>query len=268
MAKKHQVELLRLQYMPDPVTGRFADFGVIVRERDVQRGFAGVKFAADWRTVKCVDPNADVELLQSYETEIERLLQGGAENERVLGKLQEYMSNAVQFSVAKGIETDDPAEELEAQYELYVVPPKARRGEESTLDTLRKGVKNAFVDAGVWPLMWHAIKASAYTHRGDPLKIDCGYRYDGQAKLFQAVSLNSDVNTPKALAYSFPELKAGVQRIEKLDTVLIAVVDDNLRRERDEIDYALQAMERAGIEIAVMAEMPLIAERARIELRV
>ena len=66
-------------------------------------------------------------------------------------------------------------------------------------------------------------RPAEYTHRGDPLKIDCGYapqtngtggappRADGRVKLFHAISLEADVNSAKVLAFSFPQLRAGIR---------------------------------------------------------
>ncbi len=48
------------------------------------------------------------------------------------------------------------------------------------------------------------ISGAEYTRSGDPLKIDCGYSPNGTVKLFHAVTLQSDVNAAKVLAFSFP----------------------------------------------------------------
>jgi Ni,Fe-hydrogenase III component G len=49
--------------------------------------------------------------------------------------------------------------------------------------------------------------------------------------------------------------------------VLTAVVDDDLDRGQDSVQFALSMMEDEKIRIAVAAEMPIIAEVARGELR-
>ena len=41
-------------------------------------GFTDVRFTRDWRRVRCIDPEVDIELLQSYEDELRRLLQSRA----------------------------------------------------------------------------------------------------------------------------------------------------------------------------------------------
>jgi hypothetical protein len=86
-------------------------------------------------------------------------------------------------------------------------------------------------------------------------------------KMLQALSLEANVDAAKALAFSYPQLVAGIAGNENAETFLTAVVDDDLSRNDPEIDFALGTLERTGIAIAVAAEMPLIAEKARQELR-
>ena len=40
-------------------------------------------------------------------------------------------------------------------------------------------------------------------------------RADGRVKLFQAISLEADVNSAKVLAFSFPQLREGIARVEQ-----------------------------------------------------
>jgi hypothetical protein len=49
--------------------------------------------------------------------------------------------------------------------------------------------------------------------------------------------------------------------------VLTAVIDDDLDRGAESVQFALSMMEEERIRIAVAAEMPMIAEVARRELR-
>jgi hypothetical protein len=49
--------------------------------------------------------------------------------------------------------------------------------------------------------------------------------------------------------------------------MLTAVIDDDLERVQESVQFALSMMEDERIRIAVAAEMPMIAEVARRELR-
>ena len=122
-------------------------------------------------------------------------------------------------------------------------------------------------------MMRKGIAAAQYTSAGDPMRIDCGYRPDGFVRMFQAVSLEGDVEAAKVLAYSAPELKAGVTQMEGARLDLTAVVEsirvfkgseDVLERYR----FGVEAMERAGVRVMTVADLPRMAETARVELRI
>ena len=53
------------------------------------------------------------------------------------------------------------------------------------------------------------IAAADYTKPGDPLRIDCGYRPNGEVRMFQAVSLETDAVDAKLLAFSAEGLTMG-----------------------------------------------------------
>jgi len=74
MASLRQCEFFLLRYVPDVVKGEFVNVGVVLLEQG-DGGFTDVRFTRDWRRVRCLDPEVDIELLESYESELRRLLQ-------------------------------------------------------------------------------------------------------------------------------------------------------------------------------------------------
>ena len=129
-------------------------------------------------------------------------------------------------------------------------------------------MREAFEQAGVWKHMYHRIKVATYTHPGDPLKIDCGYRPNGELKLFHAVSLTSNIDAAKVLAFTYPQVREGIARLEKIKTSLTAIVEDDLNRSDEPIAFALDTLARNQIAVKPQAELPQLAEMARQELRV
>jgi len=119
----------------------------------------------------------------------------------------------------------------------------------------------------VWGLMTKRIPAAQYTHPGDPLKIDCGYRPNGVVKFLQAVSLEGEADAAKVLAYSYPEIRQGIQRIERADAQLTAIVEPDLDRSDEAIAFAIGVLQASQINIQTSSDLPKIAEAARIELR-
>lgn len=111
------------------------------------------------------------------------------------------------------------------------------------------------------------IKASKYTHLGYPLKIDCGYRPNGVIRLFHAVSLDTEADSAKILAFPYPSLSEGIVGVENAKTDLTAIVENDLNREDAAILFAIQTLEQNSIRVAPVSQLPIFAERARQEMR-
>jgi hypothetical protein len=127
-------------------------------------------------------------------------------------------------------------------------------------------MREAFEQAGVAKFLL-PVPVAPYTKPGDPFKFDFGYRIAGEIKLFHAVSLKAGVDAAVLLAARYPKIAPVMTAKTDAAPSLTAVIDDDLDRGSDEVQFALSMMEEERIRIAVAAEMPMIAEVARRELR-
>ena len=264
MVALQQFEFVLVRYAPDAVKDEFANIGVVL----LHDGAADIRFTRDWRRVKCLDPAADVEMLQGLEDDLRGQFEHGAlDRATLLEKLQDYLSNSLQFTAPKAVLAEDAAEELETLARMYLERRRVAGEKGMGRAAIFGQMKDAFEQAGVWRHMQHRIAASQYTHKGDPLKIDCGYRPNGVIKMFHAVSLATDADAAKVLAFSYPELRDGVRRVAGAGTKLTAVVEAELDRDDDQVAFALAVLSRTEIEVASTAEMAEVAEHARVELQ-
>jgi Protein of unknown function (DUF3037) len=270
MGKTRQCEFFLLRYVPDAVKDEFVNIGLVMFEPGANgEGFAGVRFTRDWRRVRCLDPDADIEMLEAVEVEIGRELANTGNRAGLLKRVEDSFSNLLQVSAMKACVTQDPARELETLARMYLERPqrgsrRAGAGRQAIVSRMR----TAFEQAGVWELMRKGIEVEQYTHKGDPLKIDCGYRPNGVIRLFHGVAIATDADAAKVLAFSYPQIAEGVRRAEKADTELTAVVEEKLDRSDEAVLFALAVLEQNRIRVAGVEEMPALAERARVELRV
>jgi Protein of unknown function (DUF3037) len=275
-------EFFLIRYVPDVVKGEFTNIGVLLREQG-REGSAVVRFTRDWSRVRCMDADADLGLLEGLEGEIAaRLRLGQADTKPVMQVLEDTLSNSLQISPVKACLAESVAAELEQLMRMYVEPLKVkierrRTGRAAIVGSMR----TEFEHAGVWGLMRKRIAASLYTRAGDPMKIDCGYRAgageatpSGMIRMFQAVSLEGDVEGAKGLAYSAPQLREGVERVESARLELTAVVE-SLRMVSGEEDeaaeryrFGVETMERQEIRVVTLSDLARVAETARVELRV
>lgn len=278
-----QCEFLLIRYVPDTVKNEFVNIGVLLQEAG-RPETAHVRFTRDWSRVRCVDPNADTEMLEAFEHEIrERLSSGEGEPPAIMKTLQDSFSNVVQITEVKACLAESIPAELEQLSRIYVETRKERaarrtKGRQAIVLSMRR----QFEAAGVWNLMRKRIAAAAYTQTGDPLRIDCGYRPNGMIRMFHAVSLEGDLEAAKVLAFSTPQIVEGVLRVEKASLELTAIVEplrtlvghdpeegftDGTEQDRlEQYKFGMATMERSNIRVMTVADLPRIAERAREEL--
>lgn len=261
-----QCDFLLMRYVPDPFKNEFVNIGVMLL--GWHEDFAGVRFTRDWSRVRCLDPYADLDILEAIEKDIADQLQGNESRAQFVYRLQDTLSNGLQLSEPKALLSQSPEKDLSELARTYLERPRATR--EARLGARRRIVhrmRDAFESAGIWGSMNKDIRASQYTHAGDPLKIDCGYRPNGVIRLFHGVSLATEPDSAKILAFSYPALAQGIARTENAKTDLTAIVEDNLDRTDEAIRFAIDTLERTSINVAEVSQLGAIAERARTEMR-
>jgi len=261
------------------VKGEFVNVGVLLREAVDAEARAQVRFTRDWSRVRCMDAEADVALLESIEQEIAGRLRMGVsphDPKAVLEVLQDSLSNSLQITEAKATLAENLASEMELLLRLYVEPMKAPRARVKTgRAAIASAMRTEFERVGAWALMRKRIAAASYTRPGDPLKIDCGYRPNGVVKMFQAVSLEGDLEAAKVLAYAAPQLRDGVGRVEGARLELTAVVEPlrsvgDVENEDDEgtqrYRFGVDTMERQEIRVVTLNDLTRAAATAHREL--
>ncbi|HEY2036374.1 MAG TPA: DUF3037 domain-containing protein [Steroidobacteraceae bacterium] len=284
-------EFSLIRYVPDVVKGEFTNIGVLLRA--VPDGEVPlVRFTRDWSRVRCIDPDADLALLESLEGEIAaRLADPASLSKPILNVLQETFANSIQVSEPRATLAESIAAELELLMQMYVEPIKVKR------ETRRSGraaiaarMRTEFERAGVWPLMRKRIAASTYTMPGDSMKLDCGYKPstgvpgqlaggggNGVIRIFHAVSLEADTEAAKVLAWSAPRLREGIRRVESADLELAAVVEplrtvagepaEPATEDAERYQFGVSTMEAQQIRVLTTADLARAAETARRELR-
>jgi hypothetical protein len=266
MTDRIQCRFFVLRYAPDAVKNEFVNVGLVVMP---PAGGAEVRFTRDWSRVLCLDPEADIEVLQALEADLrDKLREMNGDHDFILRRIHDSFSNAVQPTEFQACLADSPAAEADELARLYLDRPRRRQPsrELGARAAIVARMRSEFENAGVWPLMLKNVAVSQYTRTGDPLKIDCGYSPNGTIKLFHAVALRSDANAAKVLAYSFPQLAEGIKKSLGKEALLTAVVEDDLPAEDEVANFARETLELNAIRIAAVNSMPGIARAAAQEL--
>jgi len=303
MAQRIPCEFSLIRYVPDVVKGEFTNIGVLLRastantRSDVSaRSHVIVRFTRDWSRVRCMDAGADLALLESLEAEIAgRLADPASLTKPILQVLEDSFSNSIQVSEPRATLAESVSAELDLLMQLYVEPIKVKRESRRTgRAAIAAAMRSQFEKAGVWPLMRKRIAAATYTMPGDPMKLDCGYKADGFPgelvrgsgngiiRMFHAVSLESDTEAAKVLAWSAPRLREGIRRVESADLDLAAVIEplrsiagkreagepsEPATEDAERYQFGVSTMEAQQIRVLTTADLARAAETARIELR-
>jgi hypothetical protein len=261
--------------VPDAVRNEYVHIGVILREQG-SREAAEVRFTRDWRRVRCLDPEADTALLEGMESELRRRFAAEPDG-NLMRLLSEALSLNVQMTDPKAYLAESIPAGMEELMRLYVDPsPRERVPRLSGRAAIQARMRTEFERAGVWDLLRKRIAASLYTRPGDPLRIDAGYRPNGIVRMFHAVSLEPGVEMAKVLAFSAAGLRAGVERVEKAELELTAVIEPAARLGATDEEperlalyrFGVETMEESQIRVLTTSDLERVAETARRELRI
>ena len=239
MSERIPCEFSLIRYVPDVVKGEFTNIGVVLREvsrasqqtpEAARKAVTQVRFTRDWRRVRCIDPDADTDLLETLEDEIASLLiseaTGPLPARPLLSLLSDTLSNSIQITEPRPCLAETFALELDQLLRLYIEPIRIKLSRKRTgRAAIYAEMRKEFERTGAWAAMQKRIPASQYTRPGDPMKLDCGYRPNRVVHIFHAVSLESDAEAAKSLAFTAPLLRTGIFREDKALLNLTAVVE-------------------------------------------
>jgi len=281
MAEKRQLELYLVRFLPHALRDDFVTVGMLLVESD--GGFAEVRFTRDWRMLKCVAPDVELEWFGMVESEIRGRLGSLRRREDLMQLMNERFGTMIDVAPTKAVLTEDPEKEMAVLTSMYLLPME--RGERvpqrSGRPAIVNAMKEAFASAGVLDLMQRDLDVVQYTGQGDPFRIDFGYRVGSGVKMFHAVSLHPikpkpglmgapvaavNVDQALALAYRYSRVEAGMRR-EQLQAFLTAVVDEGIALEEEKTRFAIGMLEQNSVRVRTVGEIAEIAGEVRRELR-
>src|SRR5277367_3836984 len=160
MAAFKQCDFFLLRYVPDVVKGEFVNLGVVLLEEG-DGGFTDVRFLRDWRRVRGLDPEADIELLESYEAELRRLLQSRApeiinyrgpmsRRDWLLAQIRDSFSGALDITPMSAVLTESPQAELGKLAQMYLESERHAQRAQSGRRIIYTAMRDAFEHVGVW----------------------------------------------------------------------------------------------------------------------
>src|SRR5277367_1541483 len=155
LGERSQCEFFLVRYVADRVKGEFVNIGVLLRETAKVDGQASgpvaVRFTNDWRRVRCMDPDADIEMLKALESDLVQRLGNEDQGAAFLTLLEDTLSNSLQLTRAKSCLAENLAAEMDSLMRLYVESQKREPvSRKSARQSIYNLMRREFERAGVW----------------------------------------------------------------------------------------------------------------------
>jgi Protein of unknown function (DUF3037) len=253
-----------VRYTPNLVRDEWLNIGVLLEDAEpetianptARRAVQIIEEDAEINRVRKLHPAADENFLRALPETFQALL---GEN---LEKLDQTLSNLVQFGPQKAVLAEDFDSELDRLYHEHVaLPPRARGGMvEGARAWIRNKLNDVFRRHRVLGKMERRVKVERFTHPGDPTRIDYAYR-NGVEGFLQSVLLNRDVTQAKVLAYT---AEAARKTLPKSEFTAITDVEPSGSDERHQ--FIVKLFEDQNIRIVPVARVELFAEELRRKL--
>jgi Protein of unknown function (DUF3037) len=253
-----------LRYVPNLMRDEWMNVGVLLEEASGgQRAIKLIEEDSEFARVRRLNPAMDDSLLRglagTFDAELRK------PNEAVaayLEKLDQTLSNALQFGPVKGVFAEDFDAELDRLYQDQVAPPARARGGiiESTRAWIKARLNDVFRRRRV-PQLARGIRVEEFTQPGDPLRLDYGYR-NGVQGYIQAVALGRDTAQAKVLAYTAERIRARVPDVE-----FTAITEIEPARENSRHQFMVKLFDEQRIAVVPLNRVERFAEDLRARLQ-
>jgi Protein of unknown function (DUF3037) len=259
-----------IRYMPNLLRDEWVNIGVLLEELygaggGARREARWIDEPAEFARVRRLHPAADEALLRSLAADFDARLRAGGNGGpgEYLRRLEDSLSNAVQFAPQKAVLAEDFDAELERLYQAQVSPPRGARGGllENTRAWIRARLSDVFRRRGILKKMEKGVPVEEFTQPGDPLRIDYSYRSNGTRGFLHAVSLARDPAQAKVLAYTAGCIRARVPKSE-----FTAVMEMEPARENPRHQFVARLFEEQKIAMVPLNRIEKFAEGLRVRL--
>ena len=256
-----------LRYGPNLLRDEWVNIGVILEDTEKQRARVRViQEEGEKIRVKRLHPEADDAILRELSFFFRSELAATGASAAWIRKMDEHFSNTVRLGPPVGTFTEDFDAELDRLYQKHVaVPARAGRGGgilENTRAWIRMKLSDVFRRHRILVRMERGVRAEQFTQKGDPMRIDFGYRYNGTRGYVQALSLGRDPAQAKVIAYTAECIRARQANSEFTAITEVAPLAENPRHQ-----FIARLFDEQKITVVPLPQVEMFAERLRMRLQ-
>jgi hypothetical protein len=189
------------RYVPNLLRNEGLNIGILLHCPEER--YLGCRFPSDFRWLRRVHPQADLELLGELQADFEKQIEASErDHEGYLGSLSESLSTLIQLEGPRACLLADPQTEIESVYRRSIGPHPAKIPPPDSRLRVKQRLTAALTRAHVWERLEKRIPADRWTQPGDPFAFDYGYTRENSLRLIHALSLKRDTRLAKTLVYT------------------------------------------------------------------
>jgi Protein of unknown function (DUF3037) len=271
--QRHTLRYRILRYTPNLIRDEWVNIGVYLEEIPghethspvARRAMRLLEEAPEFARVRRLHPSADENLLRALAPELDARLRGPeTEVAAYLAKLDQSLSNVLQFGPQRAVLAENFDAEMDRLYHEHVALPSRARGGvmESTKNWIRSRLNDIFKRRHILDKLERGVRVDEFTQPGDPFRIDYSYRYNGTRGYLHAIPLARDYSQAKVLAYTAERIRARAEHAEFTAVTEVAPAPENPRHQ-----FIMRLFEDQQIEILPLSRMEGFAESLRLRLR-
>jgi len=253
-----------IRYIPNLIRDEWVNIGVVVHDPGAGRFRVRlIEEESEFARLRRLHPAADETLLRGVAPFLEDSLSSHRGDLAAwVARLDQNLSNAVQFSPQKGLLAADLDAELDRLYSSHVAPPRPRAATGETAGSrsdIRSRANQVFRTTGLWPKLARSVHVDDFTYKGDPLRLDYSYRRNGTRGFIHSLALTRDPAQAKVLAYTAGAIRA---KIEKVEFVAITEIEPR-PEENDRHRFIAGLFQEERIELVPLSRLPAWSHRIR-----
>lgn len=258
-----------LRYTPNLIRDEWVNIGVLLEDAETQPAGAArqtmrvIEESSEIARVRRLHPDADESVLRMLPSDFGAILQAPPVNGLTqIDKLEQTMSNLLQFSPVKGLIADDFEAELDRLYREHVAPPPRARG--GIVESARGWIKARLDDVlrrRRVPRLERRVSVEQFTEPGDSFRFDYAYR-NGVRGFLHAVAIGRDPVQAKVLAYTAERV-----RVRIADCEITAITEAEPAAHNRRHAFVARLFEDARISIVPLNRVERFAEDLRLRLQ-
>ena len=254
-----------IRYIPNLIRDEWVNIGVVIHDPGAGRYRVRlIEEESEFARLRRLHPAADETLLRGVAPFLEdSLTSHRGELAAWMAKLDQTLSNAVQFSPQKGLLAADLDAELDRLYSSHVAAPRPRAASGETAGSrsdIRARANQVFRTTGLLPKLTRNFRVDEFTFKGDPLRLDYSYQRNGTKGFIHSLALSRDPAQAKVLAYTADSVRSKIGG----KTEFVAITETEPRpEENDRHRFIAGLFQVEKIELVPLSRLPAWSHQIR-----